>query len=208
MRRTSSSRTLRVLDSTAAVHERIRPARCLLSLHRSARPARALCHLRCGSGGHAHLLGVDRSRRSARACKRSRKRAARCSRSSSGSSSPSSSPGSSRASSPRQDWPWVIKIGIGTIALASFLFYQWVVGRRAARSGETGDLDEFEAGARPTRRRFKRERMPAASATGIHVKDGCYFLSKSSLYVKPAISAPTMGATINTHTWPSASGPP
>lgn len=48
----------------------------------------------------------------------------------------------------RQDWPWVIKIGIGTIALASFLVYQWVVGRRAARAGETGDLDEFEAGAR------------------------------------------------------------
>lgn len=48
----------------------------------------------------------------------------------------------------RQDWPWVIKIGIGTVALGSFLFYQWGVGRRAARSGETGDLDEFEAGAR------------------------------------------------------------
>ena len=47
----------------------------------------------------------------------------------------------------RQDWPWVIKIGIGTIALAGFLFYQWVIGRRAARAGETGDLEEFEAGA-------------------------------------------------------------
>ena len=48
----------------------------------------------------------------------------------------------------RQDWPWAIKIGIGTIALAGFLVYQWVVGGRAARAGETGDLDEFEAGAR------------------------------------------------------------
>ncbi|MEO6941690.1 MAG: stage II sporulation protein M [Terrimesophilobacter sp.] len=48
----------------------------------------------------------------------------------------------------RQDWPWVIKIGIGTIALAAFLFYQWVIGRHAFRAGETGDLDEFEAGAR------------------------------------------------------------
>ena len=48
----------------------------------------------------------------------------------------------------RQDWPWVVKIGIGTIALAAFLFYQWVIGRRAARAGETGDLEEFEAGAR------------------------------------------------------------
>jgi uncharacterized membrane protein SpoIIM required for sporulation len=48
----------------------------------------------------------------------------------------------------RQDWPWPIKIGIGTLALAAFLVYQWVVGRRAARAGETGDLDEFEAGAR------------------------------------------------------------
>ena len=48
----------------------------------------------------------------------------------------------------RQDWPWPLKIGIGTVALAGFLFYQWVVGRRAARTGETGDLEEFEAGAR------------------------------------------------------------
>ena len=47
----------------------------------------------------------------------------------------------------RQDWPWPIKIGIGTIALAGFLFYQWFVGRRAAQAGETGDLEEFEAGA-------------------------------------------------------------
>lgn len=48
----------------------------------------------------------------------------------------------------RQDWPWVIKIGIGTVALGGFLFYQWVVGGRAFRAGETGDLEEFEAGAR------------------------------------------------------------
>jgi uncharacterized membrane protein SpoIIM required for sporulation len=48
----------------------------------------------------------------------------------------------------RQDWPWPIKIGIGTIVLAAFLVYQWVIGRRAFRAGETGDLDEFEAGAR------------------------------------------------------------
>ena len=48
----------------------------------------------------------------------------------------------------RQDWPWPIKIGIGTIALGSFLFYQWFVGRRAVRAGETGDLEEFEAGAK------------------------------------------------------------
>jgi uncharacterized membrane protein SpoIIM required for sporulation len=48
----------------------------------------------------------------------------------------------------RQDWPWAIKIGIGTVALAAFLYYQWVIGRRAFRAGETGDLTEFEAGAR------------------------------------------------------------
>lgn len=48
----------------------------------------------------------------------------------------------------RQDWPWVIKIGIGTVALGAFLVYQWVIGGRAARAGETGDLEEFEAGAR------------------------------------------------------------
>jgi len=48
----------------------------------------------------------------------------------------------------RQDWPWPIKIGIGTVALGVVLAYQWLLGRRAAQAGETGDLDEFEAGAR------------------------------------------------------------
>ena len=48
----------------------------------------------------------------------------------------------------RQPWPWAIKIGIGTVALAAFLIYQWLVGGRAFRAGQTGDLDEFEAGAR------------------------------------------------------------
>lgn len=48
----------------------------------------------------------------------------------------------------RQDWPWPIKIGIGTLALAAFLVYQWGLGRRAFRAGESGDLDEFESGAR------------------------------------------------------------
>lgn len=46
----------------------------------------------------------------------------------------------------RQDWPWAIKIGIGTLALAVFLVYMLVVGRRAARAGQTGDLTEYEAG--------------------------------------------------------------
>jgi uncharacterized membrane protein SpoIIM required for sporulation len=48
----------------------------------------------------------------------------------------------------RQPWPWAVKIGIGTVALAGFVVYQWVVGGRAFRAGQTGDLDEFEAGAR------------------------------------------------------------
>jgi len=47
----------------------------------------------------------------------------------------------------RQDWPWAIKIGIGTVALVGFLAYQWLLGGRAHRAGQTGDLDEFEAGA-------------------------------------------------------------
>ena len=46
----------------------------------------------------------------------------------------------------RQDWPWVIKIGLGTLALGVFLAYMLVLGRRAARAGETGDLTEYEAG--------------------------------------------------------------
>ena len=48
----------------------------------------------------------------------------------------------------RQDWPWPIRIGIGTIALLAFLWYQWILGRKAHRLGETGDLEEFEAGAK------------------------------------------------------------
>ena len=47
----------------------------------------------------------------------------------------------------RQPWPWPIKIGIGTVALLIFLAYQWILGGRAHRHGETGDLEEFEAGA-------------------------------------------------------------
>jgi len=47
----------------------------------------------------------------------------------------------------RQPWPWAIKIGIGSVALLAFLAYQWVLGGRAWRAGQTGDLDEFEAGA-------------------------------------------------------------
>jgi uncharacterized membrane protein SpoIIM required for sporulation len=47
-----------------------------------------------------------------------------------------------------QPWPWVVKIGIGALALAAFLVYMLVVGRAAARAGETGDLEEYEAGAR------------------------------------------------------------
>lgn len=45
-----------------------------------------------------------------------------------------------------QPWPWAVKIGIGTLALAAFLFYMLVIGRRAARQGERGDLTEYEAG--------------------------------------------------------------
>lgn len=45
-----------------------------------------------------------------------------------------------------QPWPWPLKIGIGAAALALFLVYLLVVGRRAVRQGETGDLTEYEAG--------------------------------------------------------------
>jgi uncharacterized membrane protein SpoIIM required for sporulation len=48
----------------------------------------------------------------------------------------------------RQPWPWPVKIGIGTVALAAFIAYQWRVGRRAVRAGETGDAGEFESGPR------------------------------------------------------------
>lgn len=45
-----------------------------------------------------------------------------------------------------QPWPWPVKIGIGAAALALFLVYMLVVGRRAWRLGESGDLTEYEAG--------------------------------------------------------------
>lgn len=44
-------------------------------------------------------------------------------------------------------WPWPVKIGIGVLALAAFLSYMLVLGRRATRAGETGDLGEVEAGS-------------------------------------------------------------
>ncbi|GEP27780.1 stage II sporulation protein M [Cryobacterium levicorallinum] len=46
-----------------------------------------------------------------------------------------------------QPWPWPVKIGIGAVALGAFLAYMIVVGGRAFRAGETGDLGEFEAGS-------------------------------------------------------------
>lgn len=45
-----------------------------------------------------------------------------------------------------QPWPWAVKIGIGALALAAFLTYMLVLGRRAYLEGETGDLTEYEAG--------------------------------------------------------------
>lgn len=48
----------------------------------------------------------------------------------------------------RQDWPWSIKIGIGALALAAYLAYSLVLGRRAYRAGHDGDLAESEAGYR------------------------------------------------------------
>lgn len=47
-----------------------------------------------------------------------------------------------------QPWPWPIKIGIGVLALAAFLGYMLILGSRVSRAGETGDLDEFESGAK------------------------------------------------------------
>lgn len=45
-----------------------------------------------------------------------------------------------------QPWPWPVKIGIGATALALFLVYMIVIGGRAYRRGETGDLTEYESG--------------------------------------------------------------
>jgi len=42
--------------------------------------------------------------------------------------------------------PWQVKLAIGAAALGVFLFYMLVIGRRAARAGETGDLTEYESG--------------------------------------------------------------
>jgi uncharacterized membrane protein SpoIIM required for sporulation len=43
--------------------------------------------------------------------------------------------------------PWWLKIAVGTVALAGFWAYVLVLGRRAVRAGETGDLDVDRAGA-------------------------------------------------------------
>lgn len=46
----------------------------------------------------------------------------------------------------RQPWPWAVKIGIGAVALAAYLAYALVLGRRAHRAGHDGDLAAAEAG--------------------------------------------------------------
>lgn len=47
--------------------------------------------------------------------------------------------------------PWAVKIAIGALVFGAFLFYMIVIGGRAARAGATGDLDQYEAGARTVR---------------------------------------------------------
>jgi uncharacterized membrane protein SpoIIM required for sporulation len=42
--------------------------------------------------------------------------------------------------------PWGVKIAIGALALAAFWTYVVVVGGRAARAGQTGDLEADRAG--------------------------------------------------------------
>ncbi len=42
--------------------------------------------------------------------------------------------------------PWAVKIAIGALALAAFWTYTLVLGRRASRDGETGDLEDDQAG--------------------------------------------------------------
>ena len=68
------------------------------------------------------------------------------SRRSSGSPSRSASPGWWRASSPGRSL-LVAKIVIGATVLAGVLGHVYVLGRRAVRTGATGDLAEHEAGA-------------------------------------------------------------
>nr|WP_274637845.1 stage II sporulation protein M [Microbacterium bovistercoris] len=45
-----------------------------------------------------------------------------------------------------QQWPWPVKVALGALALAVFLFYMLAVGGRAFRDGETGDLVESQTG--------------------------------------------------------------
>lgn len=45
-----------------------------------------------------------------------------------------------------QPWHPAVKLVLGALALGVFLVYMLVIGRRAHRDGETGDLTEFEAG--------------------------------------------------------------
>ncbi len=42
--------------------------------------------------------------------------------------------------------PWPVKVAVGVVVLAGFWTYVLVLGGRAARSGETGDLEEHRAG--------------------------------------------------------------
>ncbi|MDQ1127911.1 stage II sporulation protein M [Microbacterium sp. SORGH_AS_0888] len=45
-----------------------------------------------------------------------------------------------------QPWPWGVKLALGAAALGVLLGYMLILGRRAFREGETGDLEEDEAG--------------------------------------------------------------
>ena len=42
--------------------------------------------------------------------------------------------------------PWAVKFVVGMLAVTALWAYTLVLGRRAADAGQTGDLDEEEAG--------------------------------------------------------------
>ena len=133
---------------TGGILDRLRPRRHVLPLHRPARPARADERLRRRRRRHARVLGVDRAGCRGPALQALAEDGRAMFIIAVGLTISLFVSGIIEGFVTPSPLPWPVKIGIGALALAAFLFYMVVVGGRAFRAGETGDLDPFAAGAR------------------------------------------------------------
>ena len=149
-------------------HGEPRPRVALLRADPPARAARADGGLRRGRGGAAAVLVVDRAR-TAHAAGLARGRGShRRAGSPWGSSSCCFVSGGIEGFVTPSGLPTWARILIGVVAEALFFAYVFVVGRRAARAGVTGDVDVSDQGDAPPSPPEHLARVAVATLPAVH----------------------------------------